>query len=131
MVLASSWKSATLSSTHRAWHLHQISADKPALMKGTGTDDEKDEAKADQCWPESIEFTTLDDDGVEPLNLGEGVHVFVMDTGVDIYHPDLVGAAYLEADGHFNAVAPANEDDCDADPECMLRYGSHKFWEGS
>ena len=86
---------------------------------------------SDKCFPESID--------VPSSGLGEDVHIFIFDTGVDIFHPDLMGAVYdsetdnsfstvktkdgevISANGHFNAVA--KEADCDVDVSCVLKFG--------
>jgi hypothetical protein len=75
--------------------------------------------------------------------LGEDVHVFIFDTGVDVMHPDLMSSVYqgdmdpgfsgvsvqdedgntisLSDNGHYNAVG--TEAECDIDVSCILKYG--------
>ena len=89
------------------------------------------------CKPDKISL---------PSNLGENVHVFIFDTGVDIFHPDLMDSVYdssldaswsnveecqddagdcfvISNNGHLNAVDV--EEDCDVDVDCILKFGSY------
>ena len=128
-VLPMSWKTFSLNNNVQACpplHLKQVTDSDFAFPETL---------PSETCFPESID--------VPSSGLGEDVHIFVFDTGVDIFHPDLMGAVYdsetdssfstvqtdsgevISANGHFNAVA--KEAECDVDVDCILKFGNYNM----
>ena len=117
-------------------HLKSVKDKSFSLLNGNGTP--KQMPSNGKCFPESI--------NLPKTGLGEGVHVFIFDTGVDVVHPDLMGAVYnvdhdaswtnlvdddgylISDNGHYNAVG--KEAECDIDVNCILKYGSKSLNSG-
>ncbi len=125
-----SWKTATLDGLKQVcppWHLYQITDMSPGLMTGPGTaSGETDQTNT--CFPDSMQMPEDVRTGVN--GLGEDVHIFILDTGVDAYHPDLIGVADPNDAHHYNAVAKEDVDGCDVDLRCMLKYGDKVLVDG-
>ena len=125
-----SWKTATLDGLKQVcppWHLYQITEMSPGLMTGPGTASGEVD-KTNTCFPDSMQMPEEVRTGVN--GLGEDVHIFILDTGVDAYHPDLIGVADPDDAHHYNAVAKEDEDGCDVDLRCMLKYGDKVLVDG-
>ena len=125
-----SWKTATLDGLKQVcppWHLYQITDMSPGLMTGPGTASGETDKK-NTCFPDSMQMPEEVRTGVN--GLGEDVHIFILDTGVDAYHPDLIGVADPDDAHHYNAVAKEDEDGCDVDLRCMLKYGDKVLVDG-
>ena len=130
-VQSASWKAFTVKNGEQQCpplHLKQVQ-DPSYQYDGT--------LPSQTCKPDKISL---------PSNLGEDVHVFIFDTGVDIFHPDLMDSVYdssldaswsnveecqgdtndcfvISNNGHLNAVDV--EEDCDVDVDCILKFGSY------
>ena len=125
-----SWKTATLDGLKQVcppWHLYQITDMSPGLMTGPGTASGETDKK-NTCFPDSMQMPEEVRTGVN--GLGEDVHIFILDTGVDAYHPDLIGVADPDDAHHYNAVAKEDVDGCDVDLRCMLKYGDKVLVDG-
>ena len=125
-----SWKTATLDGLKQVcppWHLYQITDMSPGLMTGPGTASGETD-KTNTCFPDSMQMPEEVRTGVN--GLGEDVHIFILDTGVDAYHPDLIGVADPDDAHHYNAVAKEDVDGCDVDLRCMLKYGDKVLVDG-